>query len=110
LLFYAYTQIEKDLAQDLLETTKKCSPGFFENLIIDLLLKMGYGGSLRDAGKAIGGTGDGGVDGIIKEDKLGLDWSFGESTKKMLPKLDVMGKINLRFCSTNPAFAHNQAL
>ncbi|WP_348535430.1 restriction endonuclease [Komarekiella delphini-convector] len=49
------------------------SPDFFERLVIDLLIKMGYGGSRRDAGKAIGKSGDGGIDGIIKEDKLGLD-------------------------------------
>ncbi|MGB4611435.1 MAG: restriction endonuclease, partial [Methanothermobacter thermautotrophicus] len=48
-------------------------PEFFEKLVVDLLLKMGYGGSRKDAGKAIGKIGDGGIDGIIKEDKLGLD-------------------------------------
>ncbi len=52
---------------------KSCSPRFFERLVIDLLVAMGYGGSLADAGQAIGRTGDGGIDGIIKEDKLGLD-------------------------------------
>jgi len=46
---------------------------FFERLVVDLLLKMGYGGSFKDAGAAIGKSGDGGIDGIIKEDKLGLD-------------------------------------
>jgi restriction system protein len=49
------------------------SPQFFERLVVELLLAMGYGGSLKDVGKAIGQTGDGGMDGIIKEDKLGLD-------------------------------------
>lgn len=49
------------------------SPQFFERLVVELLLAMNYGGSLADAGKAIGQTGDGGIDGIIKEDKLGLD-------------------------------------
>jgi restriction endonuclease Mrr len=49
------------------------SPQFFERLVVELLLAMGYGGSLKDVGKAIGQTGDGGIDGIIKEDKLGLD-------------------------------------
>jgi restriction system protein len=51
----------------------KCSPTFFEKLVIDLLVAMGYGGSIEDAGAAIGRSGDGGIDGIIKEDHLGLD-------------------------------------
>ena len=50
-----------------------CSPKFFEDLVIDLLLKMGYGGSKKDAGSRLGQSGDGGIDGIIKEDQLGLD-------------------------------------
>ena len=54
----------------------KCSPRFFEKLVVDLLIKMGYGGSLEDAGRAIGKSGDGGIDGIIKEDKLGLDFIY----------------------------------
>lgn len=49
------------------------SPAFFERLVIDLLVKMGYGGSIKEAGKAIGRSGDEGIDGTIKEDKLGLD-------------------------------------
>ena len=48
-------------------------PSYFEKLVVDLLVRMGYGGSLRDAGRAIGKSGDEGIDGIIKEDKLGLD-------------------------------------
>ena len=52
---------------------KSASPAFFEHLVVDLLLRMGYGGSRKDAGKAIGKTGDEGIDGIIKEDALGLD-------------------------------------
>ena len=49
------------------------SPEFFERLVVGLLVSMGYGGSLRDAGRAIGRSGDGGIDGVIKEDQLGLD-------------------------------------
>jgi restriction system protein len=56
-----------------LEKIGECSPAFFERLVVDLLVGMGYGGSRRDAGQSIGRSGDGGVDGIIKEDKLGLD-------------------------------------
>lgn len=52
---------------------KKGSPAFFESLVVHLLVAMGYGGSVQDAGKAVGRSGDGGIDGIIKEDKLGLD-------------------------------------
>jgi restriction system protein len=51
---------------------KKCSPQFFERLVILLLVRMGYGGSLKDAGQAVGKTKDGGIDGVIREDKLGL--------------------------------------
>ena len=50
-----------------------CSPSFFESLVVDVLVKMGYGGSRKDAGQAIGRTGDEGIDGIINEDRLGLD-------------------------------------
>jgi len=68
-----YQSIQKDLASELLDFVKKSSPRFFEKLVVELLIKMGYGGSLKDAGKVIGQSGDGGIDGIIKEDKLGLD-------------------------------------
>lgn len=68
-----YENLRFDLMTDLLSNIKNCSPKFFENLVVDLILKIGYGGSRLDAGKAIGRTGDGGIDGIIKEDKLGLD-------------------------------------
>ena len=68
-----YAKIKADLARELLLQVKQCSPEFFEKLVVELLLKMGYGGSREDAGEAIGRTGDGGIDGIIKEDKLGLD-------------------------------------
>ena len=73
LLEYGYQKIKRELAQELIESVKKSSPRFFEKLVVELLLKMGYGGSLKDAGKAVGQSGDGGIDGIIKEDKLGLD-------------------------------------
>jgi restriction system protein len=68
-----YQELRRDLAQELLNRIKNCSPRFFEQLVVDLLVKMGYGGSYRDAGQAVGQSGDGGIDGIIKEDKLGLD-------------------------------------
>jgi len=69
----AYENLRDELADDLLSKLKKTSPPFFERVVVELLVKMGYGGSRADAGKAIGKSGDGGIDGIIKEDKLGLD-------------------------------------
>ncbi len=69
----SYQNLRETLAQDLLERVKQASPQFFEQLVIKLLVAMGYGGSLKDAGEAVGRSGDGGIDGIIKEDKLGLD-------------------------------------
>jgi len=52
---------------------KSCPPSFFERLVVELLVKMGYGGSQKDAARAVGQSGDGGIDGIIDEDRLGLD-------------------------------------
>ena len=69
----AYQKIRNDLAADLLQRMKTCSPTFFERLVVEVIVKMGYGGTRQDAGKAVGKSGDGGIDGIIKEDKLGLD-------------------------------------
>jgi restriction system protein len=69
----AYQRLRINLETELLEQVKSVSPAFFERLVIDLLVAMGYGGSRQDAGRAIGRSGDGGIDGIIKEDKLGLD-------------------------------------
>lgn len=72
-LEYSYQKIRKALSQDLLSKIKNLPASFFEKLVIELIVKMGYGGSIKDAGKAIGRSGDEGIDGIIKEDKLGLD-------------------------------------
>ena len=72
-LAQAYRTLRKNLELEILEQVKSISPAFFERLVIDLLVTMGYGGSRQDAGRAIGRSGDGGIDGIIKEDKLGLD-------------------------------------
>lgn len=69
----AYQKIRQSLAQELIDTVCSLSPAFFERLVVELLVKMGYGGSIKDAGQAIGKTGDEGIDGTIKEDKLGLD-------------------------------------
>jgi len=69
----AYENLRDELIDELLTKLKQSSPSFFERIVVELLVKMGYGGSRADAGKAIGKSGDGGIDGIIKEDKLGLD-------------------------------------
>ena len=68
-----YQKIRQELAAELLQKIKSNSSDFFEKLVIDLLVAMGYGGSWEDAGEVTGGPGDGGIDGIINQDKLGLD-------------------------------------
>ncbi len=68
-----YQNIRDNLAAELLKEVKASTPQFFERLVVELLVKMGYGGSRKDAGEAIGKSGDEGIDGIIKEDRLGLD-------------------------------------
>jgi len=69
----AYENLRENLAKELVEKFKECAPSLFEKIIVELLVKMGYGGSRKDAGQAIGKSGDEGIDGIIKEDRLGLD-------------------------------------
>ena len=69
----AYQSIRSDLASELLLKIKSNSPKFFEDLVVDLMIALGYGGSRSDAGRSIGQSGDEGIDGIIKEDRLGLD-------------------------------------
>jgi restriction system protein len=77
----AYKKIRIGLATELLERVKASSPEFFESLVIDLLVKMGYGGSRQEAGKAVGKSGDEGIDGIISEDRLGLDTIYIQAKK-----------------------------
>ena len=69
----SYLDLRRSLADELLERIKACSPKFFERLVVELVVAMGYGGSRADAGQAIGQSGDDGIDGIINEDRLGLD-------------------------------------
>lgn len=69
----AYDTLRNSLAEELLDQVMQASPAFFEVLVVDVLVRMGYGGSRKDAGEAIGQAGDEGIDGIIKEDRLGLD-------------------------------------
>ena len=77
----SFLTIKNNLSIELLKIIKDLSPKFFENLVIDLLLKMGYGGSKKDAAEAIGSIGDEGIDGIIKEDKLGLEIIYIQAKK-----------------------------
>ncbi len=72
-LYNAYQQIDDELAKDILQQLKTISPKGFENIVVDLLVKMGYGGSNKEAAQAIGRSGDEGVDGVINQDTLGID-------------------------------------
>ncbi|MCJ1900477.1 MULTISPECIES: restriction endonuclease [Paracoccus] len=69
----AYAQLDAALAEDLLEQVLALTPARFERLIVELLLAMGYGDGRTEMGQAIGKSGDGGIDGVVNEDKLGLD-------------------------------------
>ncbi|MBS0464311.1 MAG: restriction endonuclease, partial [Proteobacteria bacterium] len=77
----AYADARQALEAELLEQIKASSPAFFERLVVDLVVAMGYGGSRQDAGRAVGKSGDGGIDGIINEDKLGLDVIYLQAKK-----------------------------
>lgn len=77
----AYQTIRENLANELIAQLKAASPIFFEKVVVEVLVKMGYGGSRKDAGQAIGRSGDEGIDGIIKEDRLGLDIIYIQAKK-----------------------------
>ena len=68
-----YQKVREELEAELIGKIKGASPSFFEQLVVELLVAMGYGGSRKDAGETLGKSGDGGIDGVIKEDRLGLD-------------------------------------
>lgn len=77
----SYQEIRNELAEELLSTIKNNSYEFFENLVVDLMVAMGYGGSRSDTGKSLGKVGDEGIDGIINEDRLGLDVIYLQAKK-----------------------------
>jgi restriction system protein len=77
----AYQTLRQELSTELLSQIKAGSPSSFEQTVIDLLLSMGYGGTLQDAGQSLGKAGDEGLDGIIKEDRLGLDVIYVQAKK-----------------------------
>jgi len=81
LLEDAYQRLRSELAAELLKRVKDSTPQFFEQLVVELLLSMGYGGSRKEAGEAIGKAGDEGIDGIINEDRLGLDVIYVQAKK-----------------------------
>jgi restriction system protein len=70
---FGYQKVREELEIELIEKVKSGSPAFFERVVVELLVAMGYGGSRKDAGQTLGKSGDGGIDGVIKEDRLGLD-------------------------------------
>ncbi|KAA6231733.1 restriction endonuclease [Chlorobium phaeovibrioides] len=78
---HAYEALQASLASELLSQLKAASPSFFEKVVVDVLVRMGYGGSLKDAGQAIGRSGDEGIDGVINEDRLGLDSIYIQAKK-----------------------------
>jgi len=84
----AYQDIRRSMAQELLARVLALHPSAFERLVVELLVNMGYGGSLKDAGKAIGKGGDEGIDGVIKEDRLGLDIIYIQA-KRWKPESSV---------------------
>jgi len=77
----AIDELNKNLRSELIDYLKNTSPSYFEQIVIEVLVKMGYGGSLKEAGQVVGRSGDGGIDGIIKEDKLGLDAIYVQAKK-----------------------------
>lgn len=77
----AYRELRKTLADDLLDRIRSSTPRFFERLVVDLLVAMGYGGSNPGDAKVVGRSGDGGIDGVIKEDRLGLDMVYVQAKK-----------------------------
>lgn len=77
----AFRQMQDALAEEILQRLKQVTPGFFERVVVELLLAMGYGGLSADAGEAVGKTGDEGIDGVIKQDKLGLDTVYVQAKR-----------------------------
>ena len=82
----AFDELRASLVSEMLEALLHASPAFFERAVVDLLRAMGYGGSVDDAGTLLGGPGDGGVDGAIKEDTLGLDTVYVQAKKWALDR------------------------
>jgi restriction system protein len=97
----AHRQIDVALAQDILDRIRKAPPDFFERLIVSLLISMGYGGSAVDAGRALGRSGDNGVDGVIDQDALGLDRVYIQAKRYAVGNSVGAGEIRDFFGSLN---------
>lgn len=94
LIYTVYQGLLKELREELIEFILDSSPAFFERLVVDLLLSMGYGGALEDAGHTIGRSGDGGIDGYIQQDKLGLETIYIQAKRwsdNVVGRPDVQG-------------------
>jgi restriction system protein len=95
----AYTEIRASLGQELLSRVLARDDAFFEELVLDVLLGMGYGGSKRDAAERVGRSGDGGIDGVIREDRLGLDVIYVQA-KKWAPERHIAPRDIREFVGT----------
>lgn len=80
-----YAELNMSLTAELLSQVQELTPAQFERLVVEILLAMGYGGSMRDAGQALGRSGDNGIDGLIKQDPLGLDRIYLQAKKWQNP-------------------------
>ena len=88
LIASSFELLNTELGREIVERVHSFSPAFFERLIVDLLVRMGYGGGRAEMGRALGRVGDGGVDGVIKEDELGLDVVYVQA-KRLDPDTGV---------------------
>jgi restriction system protein len=77
----AYKELREALADDVLDRVRSSTPKFFEHLVVDLLVAMGYGGTQASSAQVVGRSGDGGIDGVIPEDRLGLDMVYVQAKK-----------------------------
>ncbi len=91
-----YEETTSELRSDLLGRIVAAKPEFFETLIVDLMIAMGYGGSRREAGQRLGKSGDGGIDGLINEDILGLDSIYLQAKRELLIRLSPVGRFPCR--------------
>lgn len=89
-IVHGFEILKKDVCDELLNKILDQSFDFFEQLVVDLIVAMGYGGSVEDAGRATKKTNDEGVDGVIKEDKLGLDNIYLQA--KRWQKANIVGR------------------
>ena len=96
LIASSFELLNSELAREIVERVHSFTPAFFERLIIDLLVRMGYGGGRVEMGRALGRVGDGGVDGVIKEDELGLDVVYVQA-KRLDPQNGVPLSRSARF-------------